>query len=205
MQLIKLTRIEKSKTTSKLFFLTGGRTLQALTAALDTNRQLTGLLSVAADGFVEKVKGLQNDLRTTGKTLSNVSIALAEADTRRIVDELKNGEKVVSVHRDEVGLAYLREVADQVTAALAKDGASSSSAGSPYFLLATSGDSVGSASGVFLLVSESPNLSTLGANLATQLGGKGGGKGRFQGKATGLTESARTSAIEWLKEQAGKQ
>jgi misacylated tRNA(Ala) deacylase len=195
MQLIKLARVEKSKTTSKLFFLTGSRSINALGASIDVARNLTAALSCAPDLFADKVKALQAEAKATNKTLANALKALAEADASKLLEKIKSGEKVVALHRDEVGLNFLSEIADLVAEGV-------KAAPSAYLLFASSSDAVGGAAGTFLLVGDEAKVASAGAELATKLGGKGGGrKGKFQGKAQGMDEKARTEAFEWLKTQ----
>jgi alanyl-tRNA synthetase len=158
MQLMKLTRVEKSQTTSKLFFLTGSRSINALDVSIDVARNLTAALSCAPDLFADQVKALQAGAKATNKTLSNALKALAEADASKLLEKIKSGEKVVALHRDEVGLNFLSEVADLV----AEDVKAASSS---YLLFASSSDAVGGAAGAVLLVVDTAKVTEWATHL----------------------------------------
>ena len=197
LQAVKLTRVEKGKTSSKLFFLTGDRTLAALQSSLDIQRALTASLCCAPEQFPEQVRRMQADLKASNKQLAAALKELAEVDAARLVASLQQAGavRVAQLHRDEVGLGYIGDVADLVQTQL-----KAANSDAPFLLLLSTADAVGSAAGAFLLVGDEGKVTALGAELATKLQGKGGGrKGKFQGKASGLDARSRADAFAWLQ------
>lgn len=200
---VKLTKLEKGKASSKLFFLTGDRTLAALGAALDVQRALTALLCCSPDGFPEAVKRLQADYKSTSKQLSNVLKELAESDAAKLVAHIRSAAAAAPaaptaqmLSRDEFGLNYLADVADKVS-----DAFKSAASPAPYLLLLCSADATAGATGAFILFGDEALVTAYGSDLATKLTGKGGGrKGKFQGKATGMDNKSRAAAMAWLQE-----
>ena len=200
---VKLTKVEKGKTSSKLFFLTGDRTLAALGAALDVQRALTASLCCSPDGFADAVKRLQADFKSTSKQLANVMKELAENDATKLVAGIRSAAAAPGaspsaqlLSRDEFGLNYLADVADKVS-----DAFKASPAPAPYLLLLCSSDTASGSSGAFILFGDEGLVAALGPELATKLTGKGGGrKGKFQGKATGMDAKSRAAALEWMQQ-----
>jgi misacylated tRNA(Ala) deacylase len=212
MQSISLTRVEKGKTSSKVFFLAGERVQTALRAALDIQRAVTANLCCAPDLFAENVRRLQADFKSTQKQLTTVLKELAESDAAKLVATLQSGQRVAQLHRDEVGLNYISSVADLVSdtlkASSAKPAGDASAAAPsalpPYVLLLSSSDALAGASGAYILTGDEALVTKLGSDLSVKLNGKGGGrKGKYQGKGAALDGKSRAAAFTWLQEQIG--
>jgi len=212
LQAIKLTLAAKEKGSWKVFFFAGDRVLTAMHGALEAQRVLSGLLSVAPEAvpMADAVRRLQAELKATNKQLAGALKELAEIDAQRIVASLRGGARVAQMHRDEVGLPYLTAVNDFVAdalkaapaAAAAGADASAPAAPAPFVLLLSSADAAGGKEGAFVLVGDEAKVAALGPELTAKLQGKAGGrKGKMQGKGTGLDAKSRAAAIAWLEEQ----
>lgn len=198
LQAVKLTRVEKGKSSCKLFFLAGERLLLALGAALDVQRSLTAALSCGPEHFDAKVKAMQAELKAGAKALAAARAELAAQAAQELVRDIaERSAKVACFHREEANLAFISEVSDA-----ANDALQARAHAAPFLLLCTASDDTGGAAGAFLLLGDEARVAALGPELAAKLGGKGGGrKGRFQGKASSMDAKSREEVKEWLQQK----
>ncbi len=215
LQLIHISHCEKSKTTSKIFFVAGRRALSVLRQTVDMDRKLTALLSCNSDAFVELIKKLQVETKEKGKTNMKLLKDLADVESKTLLNQIhqhftpnqtsesKQPEQpegiLVLLNREEAGLGYLSNIVDNLIPAL-----NTSSASNPVLahslLFLTSPDEVEGKDGTFLLASNDDNLlKTLSADVAKLLNGKGGGRsGRYQGKGVVGDAKKRQEAIDFI-------
>jgi len=174
--------------------------MYSLREVLDLNRALGALLSSTGDKAVESLVKFQSEYRGLLKGSKKMAQELAEFVAADLVGKAEQSqERAISYHREESSLAFLSSIADSFLARWTALSCSSCSSFSPLLFL-TCSESTDGKDGQFLLFSPPPStldLTALGAEAATLMGGKGGGKGCYQGKATRVDRRAEAlSALE---------
>lgn len=169
LQAIHLSRTERHKGGTRLYFLAGDRVLASLDAARDRDRALGERLSGPPERFVEAVERLQQDSRAQARRVEALENELARLLGARLAQEAGPAH----LHRPEATMRELLLMAE--------------AAGPTARLVLTAGqDEV-----VFLVAGPPEWVATVGPLVSTALGGRGGGRaGRFQGKATGAQSTA---------------
>jgi len=185
LQLVHLTRTEKSRGRTRLFFLAGTRARETLSRTLQLQRKLTAALSCSADSTAESVFKLQDDLRLTNKSNARLLKQIASLQAESLTTQAKDNNSFVSCHLSEdfaaTGTSYMSSLADEIRQRDPNAFVFLSDASSSQFLIAGAPDTV----------------NQLAPRIASILGGRGGGKnGRYQGKATTLDK--RNEVIDLL-------
>ena len=109
LQLIHLTRFDKSKGHVRVFFLAGDRALHSLTTALAIQREVGALLSTPGDGQAEMVRKMQTELKGLIKATKSLSSSLAE----KLAKELHQSTgQVLHYHQVEGSLAFLQSICE---------------------------------------------------------------------------------------------
>ncbi len=178
-QAIALTGWEGLRGGCRLYFLAGGRVLDALGAAQERERALSAALSVGPAEQLAAAERLLGEAKAAGKERKALLSELAGYLGRALAAEAAPG-RVAHLHRDDGDMGFLSAVAGE--AARAAPGA--------RFLL-----TAGAREGVFVLLGEPDWVAARGPRLAEALEGRGGGRGRYQGKAARLDKRGEALAL----------
>ena len=176
LQAVKLLRLERSKTGTKVFFVAGERVLSSLGVAFGRQSDIAKVLGVGQEMVVGRVEDLSDKLRALEKQVSLLQAEVVELAATSLMDKVAIGQKVVSYHRESADSGFIKGLAT----AMDKSGA---------LLLTTvgSGEAAGSGAGVFMLSGPDELVNATSGAVAAALDGRGGGKGgRFQGKCKSI-------------------
>lgn len=185
---LQLTRWERQKKSSRLYFLVGSRVRDALNSALQRSAEVTRLLDGGADSHASLIQKLLEREKNLQRTLKQTRTALAEAQAAA----LRHATGPLVYHHQLGGdLGQLRVLAQHAI----------QDADARIFIL-TSAHPDGS--GVFLLAGQPDGVAQLGPVVAQMINGRGGGAGgRFQGKADSvqITKEQIAELLDLLKSQ----
>lgn len=167
LQAIHLSRTEKHKGGTRLFFLAGGRVLRALDEARERDRQLSERFSGPPERFVEAVERTQIEARSQARRVEELEAELAGL----LGGGLARGPQPMHLHRPDGSMRLLLQVAE---------------AAGPESRLVLS---AGLDEGIFLVAGPPDWVSVAGPAVSAALGGRGGGRaGRFQGKCPSVAD-----------------
>ena len=188
LQLIHLTRFDKSKGHIRVFFLAGDRALQSLTSALTIQRDLAALLSTPGDGQAEMVKKLQAECRALSKANKALTSSLAEHIAKGLA---ASSTPLLHYHQPEGSLAFLQSICDAF-AGLGLEG------GEGRVLFLTASERAEGQEGQWVIFGE--GAGDLAGDVGKAVEGRGGGKGKkAQGKAARIDK--RGEAVKLLEEK----
>lgn len=180
LQCVKLLYSESKKGCTLLYYLVGGRVLDYVQKALNTERALTKMLSVGLDDHRDAVEKIQHSSKAAAKQVRAQLREIAQLVAFRHLHS-DPVDPVACVHRDDGDVEFMNVVANQLTP---KD----------VFVMATVGGDRGC--GQFLLAGKDEDVATLGPLVAKCLEAKGGGrKGRYQGKAQKLEKRSEAETL----------
>ena len=188
LQLVHLTRTDKSKGHVRVFFLAGDRALRALREGVTVGRGLAAALSCTGEAQVDMVNKLQAESRLAGKANTKLLKELAELTAQQLIADYRHTSppsRLLTLHREETPFTFMQSVADGVSVALPE-----------AILLLTCTEGAEGKEGAWLLCGD--GVGDYGGEVGKLMEGRGGGKGRkVQGKASRIDK--RTDVIEWLK------
>ncbi len=178
-QAVVLADSEQLRGGTRVFFLAGGRVLDALDERLERERSLNRLLSCGPPDHPAAIERLQAEVRAARQR--------ARARRQELADQLGAGLAAgpfpAALHRPDDDMAMLQAVA-RAMLERRPDG----------LALLTAGRG----SGVFVLAGPAERVARLGPRVAEQLDGRGGGAGAlYQGKVAALDR--RRAALELLR------
>lgn len=186
LQLITLTRADKVKGHSRVFFLAGNRALSALSRLTKMQQQFSKTLSATPDDFIDIVEKMQKDARVSNKQIKTL---VGEVAALKAAEIVKGPSKAACLHRgDAADSQFISAVAEAVQKL------------SPNHLVLLTASNEDNASkevdGFFLLVGPEMAVAKYGGDVAKALEGRGGGrKGLYQGKATRIDKRAEAFAV----------
>ena len=185
---IKLLRVEKSKTTTKLHFVAADRVLASLAASYDRELKLSSLLSVGATDLVPAVETLSQKQKALDKSVKVLTLELVEVLVASLRDKAAAGQRLLTVHRDASDATdFMRALGSALDETL--------KAGSGALLLCTLGAADGEGQGSFLLSGPPPLVAAASGPVTDALQGRGGGRGdRYQGKCARVSARAAAAA-----------
>ncbi|KAL0088778.1 Threonyl/alanyl tRNA synthetase [Phycomyces blakesleeanus] len=174
LQVLKLLHVESARGGNiKLFFLFGQRVLDTLDVAYKTSRQVTSILSVPQEQFVENITKLQQQTRASQKQIKRLMTELAGHTATEVKLQLKS-QPYGFVYRPDGDMDFLVDIASAL-----KD---TDDIKDKVVVLAAGEKQTG---GQMLITGGSEEIvqKTAKALLAAFPDLKGGGKARWQGKA----------------------
>ena len=172
LHIVKLTRIEKTKTSSKLHFIAADRVLETLGESLERDQKLTSMLSVGAADLVSAVETLSLKKKAAEKSVELLTLELVELYANMLRSTAAGGGRVLIAHRDTCDSPpdFFKGLASSLDATL--------NANAGALLLVTVGSD---GEGSFLLAGPAALVSACSAPVAAVLEGRGGGRGdRYQ-------------------------
>mmetsp|Transcript_8896 Transcript_8896/g.10312 ORF Transcript_8896/g.10312 Transcript_8896/m.10312 type:complete len:252 (+) Transcript_8896:882-1637(+) len=117
LQLMTIAKVEKDKGNTRVFFLTGDRALQWMSAALTREAELTSVLAASPAEHVTRVETLCADKKESTKKIKSLNDELATLIGQRLVEGKEPGAAVV-YHKSESTVPFLQVMADAALALL---------------------------------------------------------------------------------------
>ncbi|HEX9639015.1 MAG TPA: alanyl-tRNA editing protein [Acidobacteriota bacterium] len=180
LQMVKLLGTERMRRGTRLFYLAGGRVLQAMSRWAEREQALTRLLSCGPEEQVAAVLKLSDAARAADKARQALLGEVAAAEAERLA---ATSETAASLHRPDADLAVLQQIA-----------AAALQSRPDLIVLLSCGDPSGA--GEFLLAGPPPRVAALAPRVGELLEGRGGGPpGRFQGKCRRLDRRGEAIAL----------
>jgi len=183
MQAVHLTRVERVKDISRVFFLAGGRALNGLRQWSAMQKGLTEQLRCSPELFISNAARLVNDNRQQAKDLTQRTKELGGLLAAEILAKLKQSDETkLFVWQRDADVALCDAVAAALPQEELKIAVVLSARNPPPSLNAALPKD-----GAFYIVGPEATVSRVSGPIATAVNGRGGGrKGRFQGRATRL-------------------
>lgn len=182
LQAIKLLHWEektkKSKTSTCLYFLVGGRVLNYLQECHDRERHLTSVLSIGPEDHVKVADKINKQAKSSTKKLQNILKEVAASDARRVKEEQL---KYFCVHRPDADVDYINTLLRELN--------------DPEVLVVAGVGEV-KTGGQLAMAGPEPLLKELSPGIFATLDAKGGGKGsRINAKAPSFAKWAKVEKL----------